>query len=138
MTAQLYVWRLNDETEMHMSGYMSKPCSLSWSADGEWLASSGAESVVLWPFRGKDPMQRTASTFERRPALVVNVPCHPKKAMVAAGYDDGALLFAPQRDGDALMVRDTDGDVISDMAFDAEGHVFAYGTEQGGAGDSGS
>ena len=37
-----------------MSGYPARVRSLDWSADGEWLATSGAEQLILWPFQSKD------------------------------------------------------------------------------------
>src|SRR6185312_13313318 len=46
----LHGWRLSDGQHMRMSGYPSKTTSLSFTRNGKWLASSGAESVVLWPF----------------------------------------------------------------------------------------
>ncbi|NNC00993.1 WD40 repeat domain-containing protein, partial [Corallococcus exiguus] len=47
----LHGWRLQpDKGHMRMSGYPSKTRSLSWSADGKWLATSGAEAAIIWPF----------------------------------------------------------------------------------------
>ena len=37
-----------------MTGYPAKSRSLSWSHDGKWLASSGAEACIIWPFADKD------------------------------------------------------------------------------------
>lgn len=128
----LHGWRLEDGADMRMSGYPSKPRSLSWSAGGAWLASSGADCVVLWPFRGKaGPMGTSASSIAFAQALVTSVACHPVSDAVAAGYDDGSIVFARRADEAVIPVRAPDGDRITDMGFDAGGHLFGYGTEGG-------
>ena len=38
----LHGWRLADSRNMRMTGYPAKTRSLSWSHDGQWLATSGA------------------------------------------------------------------------------------------------
>jgi len=55
----LHGWRLADAKHMRMSGYSARVRSLSWTSDGEFLATSGSEQLILWPFDGKDgPMGR--------------------------------------------------------------------------------
>ena len=46
----LHGWRIADKTDMRISGYPAKTRSLSWSPDGQWLATSGAEACIIWPF----------------------------------------------------------------------------------------
>jgi len=41
---------------MRMSGYPAKTEALSFTAKGKWLATSGADAMVLWPFFGGGPM----------------------------------------------------------------------------------
>src|SRR5258708_8787020 len=50
----LHGWRLSDRKDMRMQGYAARVRSLAWTADGKWLASSGATQLILWPFQGKD------------------------------------------------------------------------------------
>ena len=50
----LHGWKLADGKHMRMTGYPAKVKSLSWSAKGKWLASSGAPAAILWPFQSKD------------------------------------------------------------------------------------
>ena len=50
----LHGWKLADGKHMRMTGYPAKVKSLSWSAKGKWLASSGAPAAILWPFQAKD------------------------------------------------------------------------------------
>ena len=50
----LHGWRLDDMKHMRMTGYPTKVKSISWSAKGRFLASSGANAAILWPFFTKD------------------------------------------------------------------------------------
>ena len=43
----LHGWRLADRKHMRMSGYASRVTSMSWTADGDWLATSGATAHPL-------------------------------------------------------------------------------------------
>ncbi len=57
----LHGWRLATKptektAHMRMSGYPAKTRSFSWSHDGMWLATSGADAVIIWPFQGDGPM----------------------------------------------------------------------------------
>jgi WD40 repeat protein len=128
----LHGWRIADGTDMHMGGYISKPKSLSWSPRGNWLASSGANRAVLWPFEGRNgPMGRQATTLAPRRALVTSVVWHPKFDILAIGYEDGAVVLAQRSNSDVLPVRQPDGSAITEMTFDRSGKIFACGTECG-------
>ena len=50
----LHAWRIADKKDLRLSGYPGKPRSLSWSSDGQWLATSGAEAAIVWPFNSKE------------------------------------------------------------------------------------
>jgi WD40 repeat protein len=131
----LHGWRLRDEAHMQMGGYPTKPRSLSWSSDGVWLASSGAAGVVLWPFTGADgPVKKSALALGPRGSLVTAVACHPQNDAIAAGYQDGFVALVRRRDQVVLPVRNANGDAVTDIAFDAHGRLFGYGTEQGALG----
>ena len=52
--SMLHGWRIADAKHMRMSGYSARVRSLSWSAGGDFLATSGSEQLILWPFDGKD------------------------------------------------------------------------------------
>ena len=56
----LHGWRLADRKDMRMSGYSARVRSLDWTVGGKWLATSGSEQLILWPFAGKDgPMGKS-------------------------------------------------------------------------------
>jgi len=131
----LHGWRLADSKHMRMSGYSAKVRSLTWSADERWLATSGSEQLVLWPFQGKEgPMGKTPRMLAAHDARVEVVACHPVQEMVAVGYADGMALLVQLGDSDEVLVRKPDGNAVSALAWSARGDVLAYGTEDGAAG----
>src|SRR5216684_6041515 len=50
----LHGWRLADNRHMRMTGYPGRVRSTSWSVGGKGLATSGADTVIVWPFNSKD------------------------------------------------------------------------------------
>ena len=103
----LHGWRLiPDKGHMRMSGYPSKTRSLSWSGDGKWLATSGAEAAIIWPFESKEgPMGKAPRECGVRPAKVSRVAFHPNTYVLAVGYEDGCILLIRLNDASELLVR---------------------------------
>jgi WD40 repeat protein len=134
----LHGWRLADKRDMRMSGYPAKTRSLSWSADGHWLATSGAEACIVWPFKDKDgPMNKAPRECGVRQAKVARVAFHPKAPVLAIGYDDGWILLCRLMDAAEILVRrpDREGqDPVSALTWDEDGARLLFGTTEGKAG----
>jgi WD40 repeat protein len=131
----LHGWRLGDGKDMRMSGYPTKPRSLSWSLKSRFLATSGANAAILWPFHFKDgPMGKEPLQLGVREALVTRVACHPGEEMLAIGYQDGTVLAVRFADGEEALLRPAGDGPISALAWDSSGRRLAFGTEQGIAG----
>ena len=103
----LHGWRLQpDRGHMRMSGYPAKVRSVSWSSDGHWLATSGAEAAIVWPFDSKEgPTGKAPRECGVRPARVSRVAFHPKALVLAIGYEDGCILLVRFTDASELLVR---------------------------------
>ena len=131
----LHGWRLADSKHMRMSGYSTRVRSLSWTADGEHLATSGSEQLILWPFDGKDgPMGRQPKILARGESRVTVVNCHPRHPVVAVGYADGAVKLVRIDDDALILVRESDGSPVSALGWDTAGQMLAFGTESGAGG----
>ena len=133
----LHGWGLAEKRHMRMTGYPGKSRSLSWSHDGKWLASSGADACIIWPFADKDgPMGKAPRECGVRNSRVTRVACHPKAFLVAIGYEDGCILMCRIGDGSELLVRRTSSfaGAVTTLAWSEEGARLAFGTEGGAAG----
>src|SRR6266851_5738503 len=74
----LHGWRLADNRHMRMTGYPGRVRSMSWTADGKSLATSGANQLILWPFQGKDgPMGKAPRMFAPAEFQIEVIACHP-------------------------------------------------------------
>jgi WD40 repeat protein len=90
---EVHVWRTANQRDMRMSGYLAKVRSLAWSANAQWLFTSGAEAVIGWDFSGTGPEGRAPAMLgpSRDESIVMCVAAHPSKPLVALGYGDGSL-----------------------------------------------
>lgn len=132
----LHGWRISDGHNMRMSGYPVKVQSLNFSNDGKWLATSGAESVVMWPFFDGGPMGKPPVELPGIPGgYCTIVQFHPAYTdLLAAGFIDGSvLLISP--DGEKILPvtlgQDKDFGSITALNFDAKGSLLCFGTEKG-------
>ncbi len=127
----LHGWWLADGRHMRMSGYASKSESISFSRSGKWLASSGADSVVLWPFFGGGPIGKSPVELAGGGAMCRQVAFQPRADMLAAGFADGSLLLIDVPSERILPVSGQGGGAISALAWSGDGAWLAYGTENG-------
>jgi WD40 repeat protein len=131
----LHGWRVADGKHMRMSGYSGRVRSMSWTSGGDFLATSGSEQLILWPFDGKDgPMGRQPRMLAPAETRVTTVACHPRQPVVAIGYADGAVMMVRADDGALILVREAGGEPVSAIGWDAAGQTLAFATEAGDAG----
>ena len=131
----LHGWRLSDSQHMRMSGYPAKTQSLAFTAKGRWLASSGADSVVLWPFFGGGPMGKAPTEIAGGDQVIcTRVACHPQHEVVVAGFADGLVLMAEIASGKVVPIAAPGRGSVSALSWNAAGTHLAFGTETGFAG----
>ena len=131
----LHGWRLADGQHMRMSGYPTKTHFVSFTAKGRWLATSGAESVVLWPFHGGGPMGKAPMELAGGDGVMCTaVASHPQHEVVAAGFDDGLVLIAEVASGKVVPVAPPGNGAVTALGWNATGGVLGFGTDRGFAG----
>lgn len=131
----LHGWRVQDGKNMRMSGYSARVRSFNWSSDGAYLATSGSEQLILWPYDGKDgPMGKQPKMLAPMQARVAMVACHPKQPVVAVGYADGLVLLVRSEDGAEIVARRPGGSPVTALGWDRAGARLGFGTEDGEAG----
>ncbi len=128
----LHGWRLPEGQHMRMSGYPAKTESLSFTRNGKWLASSGADSMVLWPFFGGGPMGKAPTELAGGDGIICNqVACHPVNEIVAGGFADGLVVVADIASSRIIPVVPPDHGPITALVWSPDGTRLAVGTETG-------
>jgi len=131
----LHGWRLADNRHMRMSGYPGRVKSMSWSAGGKFLATSGADMVIMWPFASKDgPMGKEPAMLAPLQARVAAVACHPKQDILACGYSDGTVLMVRLEDGAEILVRRNGTPPVVALGWNVKGTLLAFADEAGEGG----
>jgi len=132
----LHGWKLADGKHMRMTGYPAKVKSVSWSARGKWLATSGASAAIVWPFASKDgPMGKAPLELGTRGnTMVTAVSCHPTDEIAAVAYDDGMILACRFADQKEVLLRRQGKGAVTSMAWDAEGRRLVFGSAGGDCG----
>lgn len=131
----LHGWKLPDGQHMRMSGYPAKTQSLSFTRNGKWLASSGADAMVMWPFFGGGPMGKAPLELAGGDGILCNqVACHPKDEFVAGGFADGLVVIADVGSSRIVPIVPPGHGAVSALAWSPDGARLAFGTETGFAG----
>jgi len=127
----LHGWRLPDEHHMRMSGYPAKTESMDFTRSGRWLATAGADAIVLWPFFGGGPMGKAPKELGASEGIVKRVATHPKQEVVAAGFDTGLALIADLTSDRLLPLAGPGRGPVTALAWNPPGTHLALGTETG-------
>ncbi|MFI4976128.1 MAG: WD40 repeat domain-containing protein [Caulobacterales bacterium] len=128
----LHGWRLSDAKDMRMGGYPAKIRGLVFFEDGQFLATSGANGAVVWPFAGANgPMGKQAIEvgFDQS-ALVLRVAAAPKRSLIAAGLDDGRVWVCDFKLQKTETIKAEKGPPISALAMSPTGRI-AWGEMRG-------
>jgi WD40 repeat protein len=133
--AALHGWRVTDAKDMRMGGYPSKVRSLAFLDKGQWLATSGAQGAVLWPFAGSQgPMGKQATQIGFDAATsVARVAGSQNDTILAAGLDDGRVWACSLAAEKIELVKAEKGPPITALAVLGRDRV-AWGDESGAAG----
>jgi WD40 repeat protein len=127
----LHGWTLPEGKHMRMSGYPTKTESMAFTKSGRWLATAGAESVVLWPFFGGGPMGKAPTELGMGDGIVRRIACHPQHEVVAAGFDTGLTLLIHINQNQILPLCGPGRGAVSALAWNETGSQLALGTETG-------
>jgi WD40 repeat protein len=102
----LHGWRLSDGQHMRMSGYPKKTQSLAFTHNGRWLATSGADAIVLWPFFGGGPMGKRPMELAGGDGIVCTMVAAPGRGPISAlsWSENGANLAFGTETGFAAIV----------------------------------
>jgi WD40 repeat protein len=92
----LHGWRLRDKADMRMSGYPVKVKSMNWVGTLPFMATSGAQQAICWPFDGAEgPMGKAPLTLcDDGGTLATAVTGVPGHDALLTGFDNGVVLYS--------------------------------------------
>ena len=129
---ELHGWRLADGSNIRMGGYAAKIRSFDWIAKPPYFVTTGADSVTAWSFSGRGPEGRAPFEFGQRPGILVScVASHPKRPLVAFGYEDGETRIAEIPGEREVRFRQSGSGRVTSIAWSADGTTIAAGTSGG-------
>jgi len=109
---------------------MREPTLHDWTASARYLATGGSDRLVLLTFRSDDnPLARTPLLLAPYKALVARVACHPRKEIVAVGFDDGLVLLVRVPDGAEIIIKTPDASKITALEWNPTGTQLAVASE---------
>ncbi|EGH71517.1 WD40 repeat domain-containing protein [Pseudomonas syringae] len=131
--SRLHCWSLAEREGFGMWGYISRVDSLEFSSQGNWLATSGSDCLVLWPFAQGVPSNVAPRELLAGLGLCLQVACHPHRELVAAAFDDGTFAVVNAATCVTIWQERICTGRVSSMKWNGEGDVLAVGMEQGEA-----
>ncbi len=132
----LCTWRLEDNASISMTGFPSESRHFGWGPHDRFLATSGAYRIICWPLGDADFTAEQSLPLETGMmgvVLVTATAAQSKRELVAAGYANGIVVVSKAGSPDELVVRGTDGDAVTCMAWTSDGLGLAFGTTDGNA-----
>ncbi|MGE4064280.1 MAG: WD40 repeat domain-containing protein [Rhodospirillaceae bacterium] len=129
----LHGWRLSDGEHMRMTGYPGKVRNIAFTRKGHFLATTGSDSVICWPFSGNGPMGKPPVEFgsASEGSLVSFVAANPKLDIVAAGFEDGSVLVGQAGSANTIGIIDASGSPVTCLAWNPDGDRLLVGNEAG-------
>lgn len=127
----LHVWRADHAKHGRMGGYPARIRSMSWDPKGDFLATSGADGVIVWPFAGKNgPIGQGAAQIPLKSGEIVScLAWHPASDIIAVGTEAGNVALV-RHDGATIAIAALQGPVTT-LAWAARGHALAFGSDRG-------
>ncbi len=127
----VHFWRAGAWTDSQMAGYLTKPSSIAFTADGKQLATTGDECLIVWNFSGKGPEGVAPMQLYGHVLPPTLVAAHPKQALLLSGAKDHRVaLWAPKVGDQPQAIAALSAEVAA-LAFHPSANLI-YGADASG------
>jgi WD40 repeat protein len=131
----LLVWDWDNPYPWQMQGFPGKVRQLAWSAaqaqgGAPLLASTSAESVVVWAKAKSDDQGWTSHVLDLHSGTVRAIAFQPQSTLLASAADDGWVCLWPQAT-QAAQILEGAAEGFSTLAWSPQGKYLAAGGSGG-------
>ena len=123
----VFLWDIAEGTAGRIDEGRFMPRSLGFTADGMYLVTGGTGAVACWNLASLQPERCGIGSRD----AVLEIACHPRRTLIAAGYANGAVLICRPATRDVLFVRGAGGGAVSALAWSPDGGALAFGVDDG-------
>ncbi len=121
-------WRLPGGEAVAFGACAGSPLP-SYSYPGGFFATSGSARVVCWRLSAGVAVASECGVGSS--VAVTHVACHPRRQVIAAGYENGAVLLCQPDSAEILFVRAAGGGAVTTLAWSGDGGFLALGAAGG-------
>ncbi len=94
--SSVHFWYIQTYQDSMMSGFAGKPKALAWSRNSRWLAVAADQDIIVWPFDGKGPEDRSPTVMSFHTDFLSAAAFAPKGDWLLAGCRGGVLSLWPR------------------------------------------
>lgn len=128
----VHLWYVAGGTESQMQGYGSKVIATDWTANGRYLATTAASTLIVWEFGGKGPEGSRPIELRSHSERVTALACRPTGTWLVSAALDRRLLLWRVGASDAPQDAHLLADECTLLRYSRSGERLAVGDARGG------
>ena len=129
--SSVHVWYMKTGKDSQMTGFATKVLELSWHRSGDYLATGGSDSIVLWDCSGAGPEGRMPKMLEGHPTRITQLQFQSHGDEIASSDADGTvLLWSPLTHKTPWFMRTFESKVTR-LAWSPDDRMLAIGEQKG-------
>lgn len=116
----VHIWYVRTGKDSQMTGFATKVLELSWHRSGEYLATGGSDSIILWDCSGAGPEGREPKMLEAHATRITQLTFQLRGDDIASADADGiVMLWTPLKSRDPYYFRGFDS-AITRLAWSVD------------------
>lgn len=129
--SSVHIWYVKTGRDSQMTGFATKVLELSWHRSGDYLATGGSDSIILWDCSGAGPEGREPRMLEAHATRLTQLTFQSKGDDIASADADGlVMLWTPLRSSDPYFFRGFDSS-ITRLAWSSDDQRLVVGERDG-------
>lgn len=129
--SSVHLWYVKTGRDSQMSGFAMKVLELSWHHTGDFLATGGSDTVILWDCSGKGPEGRTPKMLEGHSTRITQLAFRHRGDEIASSDADGrVLVWSPLTHSTPFFMQQCDS-AVSRLVWSPDDQSFAIGEKSG-------